>query len=150
MILDRRENALQYLGLSSRMDMALHFVHDMKPEQLAAGSKIQLDGDKVFYSVSEVTLSQKPPRFEYHQQYIDIHIPVTGTEAIGLCSAATRPADTEFDASKDFGLFDGKAVNQVQVPAGWFCVCFPDDAHVPCTGEDGHAILKVIMKIQVR
>ena len=87
-------------------------------------------------------------RFEYHQEYIDIHLPVTGKEQIALCSAADKPADSTYDPERDFGEFDGKAVNTVTVPEGWFCVCFPDDAHVPGIGEEGHAIVKVVIKIK--
>lgn len=147
MILDRRENALRYLGLSKEMDTALHYVHDMRVGKLEAGVRTELDGERVFNVVSEVTLAQRPMNFEYHRRYIDIHLPVTGTELIALCPTSGKPDDATFDAEKDVGFFDGRAVNKVAVPAGWFCVCFPDDAHVPGIGEDGHAIVKVIVKV---
>lgn len=147
MILDKRENALRYLGLSKEMDTALHYVHDMEVSRLEAGVKTELDGSRVFATASEVTLAHRPMNFEYHKRYIDIHIPVTGTELIALCSASERPDDATFDAKKDIGFFDGHAVNRVTIPAGWFCVCFPDDAHVPGMGEDGHAIVKVVVKV---
>ena len=41
------------------------------------------------------------------------------------------------------------SVNTVQVPAGWFCLCFPDDAHVPCiSGAEEHAIVKLMLKVK--
>lgn len=147
MILDRCENALSYLGHSPALDLALCFVREQSPEKLAVGEKKELDGRRAFYSVSEIQLMDKPMRFEYHQKYIDIHLPLTGKEEIALCSAASRPEDTPFDAEKDIGFFDGTPVNTIVVPSGWFCLCMPDDAHVPCRGEEGRSILKAIVKI---
>lgn len=148
MILDKRSNAKNYLGINPEMDVALSFVAAMNPSQLAVNTRVELQGSDVFYSVGEPMLSQREMNFEFHQRYIDIHVPVTGTEEIALCPASTRPADTTFDVEKDAGFFPGKPVNVVKVPAGWFCVCFPDDAHVPCMSSDEHAIVKVVMKIR--
>ncbi|MDD3334460.1 MAG: YhcH/YjgK/YiaL family protein [Eubacteriales bacterium] len=148
MILDRWDKALCYLGISPELDMALRMLHDLTPQQLEVGKKIQLDSDKVFYSTNEITLSPRAPRFEFHQKYIDIHVPITGTETIALCAADSQPKDTPFDTEKDMGLFEGQPLYTVTVPAGWFCLCMPGDAHVPCMGEEGHAIVKMIVKVR--
>lgn len=148
MIIDRRENAPAYFGLSPEMDVALAFVRDMDPSRLETGSRHELDGENAFYMVSEVALKPKEMNFEYHKKYIDIHMPVTGRERIAICSASVRAGDAEFSAEKDCGFFDAEAVNVVTVPEGWFCVCFPDDAHVPGMGEDGKSIVKIVVKIR--
>ena len=125
MILDRWENALRYLGLSPEMDVALRFLSGLTPGQLAVNTRVELQGSDVF------------------------HVPITGTERIALCSASARPADTAFDVEKDIGFFPGRAVNTVRVPIGWFCICFPDDAHVPClSGPEEHAIVKLVLKVR--
>ncbi len=150
MILDKRENATVYLGISKELDSALRFVGSLAPEQLAVNTRVELSGDDVFYSVGEPVLMQRPMRFEFHRRYIDIHVPITGTERISLCPAGSRSADTPFDAAKDIGFFEGTAVNTVDVPSGWFCLCFPDDAHVPCmnAGAEERAIVKVVVKVK--
>ena len=77
------------------------------------------------------------------------YVPVTGEERIALCPASSRPADTPFDSEKDIGFFPGRATNTVRIPAGWFCVCFPEDAHVPCLSDaEEHAIVKLVLKVR--
>ncbi len=147
MILDRRENALQYLGMSRELDAALRFVAQLQPERLEVGARASLLGEDVYYSVGEPTLTHRDMTFEYHLRFADVHVPITGTERIALCPASTRPEDTAYDAQKDVGFFAGNAVNIVDVPAGWFCLCLPDDAHVPCMCKsEERAILKVVVK----
>ena len=94
MILDQWENALRYLGISPELDTALRFLSALTPGQLAVGSRVELQGTDVFYTVSEPTLSACPMTFEFHRRYTDIHVPVTGEERIALCPASSRPADT--------------------------------------------------------
>ena len=110
----------------------------------------ELDGSDVFYSVGEPMLTHREMNFEHHKRYIDIHVPVTGTERIALCPAASRPQDAAFDEEKDIGFFPGRKVNAVDVPAGWFCMCFPDDAHVPgmISAGESHAIVKVVVNVR--
>lgn len=151
MILDQWENALHYLGISPELDTALRFLSTLSPGQLAVNTRVELQGKKVFYTVSESLLAARPMNFEFHRRYIDIHVPVTGTERIALCPASSRPADTPFDAEKDIGFFPGRAVNTVKVPSGWFCLCFPEDAHVPClSGAEERAIVKLVLKVRAR
>ena len=115
----------------------------------AVGSRVELQGTDVFYTVSEPTLSARPMTFEFHRRYTDIHVPVTGEERIALCPASSRPADTPFDSEKDIGFFPGRSINTVRIPAGWFCVCFPEDAHVPCLSDaEEHAIVKLVLKVR--
>ena len=146
MILDKCQNALCYLGISPQMDAALRFIAAMEPERLEAGSRVELMGDAAYYTVGEPVFCPKPMRFEHHRRYIDIHVPVTRAEQIALCPAIEP--DDGFDEEKDVGFFAGEPVNTVVVPAGWFCVCFAQDAHVPCIGEDERAALKVVVKVR--
>lgn len=149
MILDKWENAAAYLGISPQLDTALRFLSTLSPAKLAVNTRVELCGSDVFYSVGEPVLTARAMNFEFHKRYIDIHVPVTGTERIALCPAASRPEDTPFDEAKDIGFFCGGAVNTVEVPAGWFCLCLPDDAHVPCmSGGEDHAIVKVVIKVK--
>ena len=148
MIFDKRENARLYMGISKELDIALGFVEGLAPERLAVNTRTELCGADVFYSVSEPMLTARAMNFEFHRRYVDIHVPITGEETIALCSAASRPADTEFDAEKDIGFFPGTPVHTVTIPEGWFLVCFADDAHVPCIAAEEHAIVKVIVKVK--
>ena len=149
MILDKWENALCYLGISPEMDAALRHVAALSPGSLNPGDHVELMGERAYANVSQVTLWPKPLNFEFHRQYADIHVPLTGTERIALCPAANCPAGIPFDAEKDCALFPGEAVNVAEVPTGWFLVCFPQDAHVPCMGAREQTIVKAVYKVRV-
>lgn len=120
MILDQWENALRYLGISPELDIALRFLSSLTPGQLAVGSRVELQGTDVFYTVSEPTLSARPMTFEFHRRYADIHVPVTGEERIALCPASSRPADTPFDSEKDIGFFPAAPSTRSGFPPGGF------------------------------
>ncbi|MEG0269097.1 MAG: YhcH/YjgK/YiaL family protein [Clostridia bacterium] len=148
MILDQCENALSYLGMNPELDIALRFLKQLKPAQLAVDTRAELSGKDVFYFVNEPTLTPKELNFEFHRRYMDIHVPLSGTEEIAICAAAQQPGDTAFDAEKDIGFFHGEPASMVSVKSGWFCLCFPHDAHVPCMAKQEHSIVKMVMKVK--
>lgn len=149
MILDQWENALRYLGISPELDTALRFLSSLTPGQLAVGSRVELQGTDVFYTVSEPTLSARPMTFEFHRRYTDIHVPVTGEERIALCPRRPVPPTPPLTAKRTSVSSPGRAINTVRIPAGWFCICFPEDAHVPCLSDaEEHAIVKLVLKVR--
>lgn len=147
MILDRISSWCSYLGISPALDAALTFLSQMDPGAMTPGPTVELDGRTLFYTVQSAVLHDAPPRFEHHRRYADIHVPLDQTEEIVLCDSADIPADDGFDSDRDIGFFTAPSVNRVRVPAGWFCVCFPQDAHAPCltTGAD-KPFRKIIVK----
>jgi biofilm protein TabA len=152
MILDRISNWKTYLGLMDTLDTALRFLGNNPLNSLPAGQHGALDGKRVYYTVNDSPIRETYHWFEYHQTYIDVHVPLTATERIAICSTAGRPEGTVFNASKDSGLFSAAAVNQLSVPVGWFCICFPDNAHAPClashTEDSGNVLRKLIVKAE--
>ena len=51
------------------------------------------------------------------------------------------------DEERDFGLFCGEETTVVTVPVGWFCVCFPWDAHEPVIGDENVILRKLVFKV---
>ena len=150
MILDQLSNWENYLGLTDTLDMALRFLGSIPLYAFEVDRHGALDGKRLFYAVSESPLREAYHQFEYHRAYIDIHVPLTMMECIAVCSAADRPAAIAFSAEKDCGLFSAPAVNQLSVPVGWFCICFPGDAHAPCLAGRPEDVGKVLRKLIVK
>jgi biofilm protein TabA len=150
MILDQIANWKRYLGLMCTLDTALGFLGNNPLNAMTAGQAGALDGKRVYYTVNDVSLRETFHQFEYHRAYVDVHVPLSGLERIAVCSATDRPENSVFDESKDCGLFAATVVNQISVPVGWFCICFPGDAHAPCLAGQPEDVGKVLQKLIVK
>jgi len=113
----------------------------------ASSSIIELDGSNLLFSVHEYQgKTKEDAKMEAHQTYIDIQIPILGTErmgwlAIDKCSKVLSPYDSE----KDLIFFNNSASSYFQVSPGDFVVFFPEDGHAPGIGigEFKKAVIKV-------
>lgn len=145
MILDRIAHAENYLGINGELDKALHALVKLDFTQpMPARTEIS----KVsYYTCTENRLLPRRHRFEFHRRYIDIHVPVNAGEQIALCAADLAPENADFDEERDFGLFCGEETAVVTVPVGWFCVCFPWDAHEPVIGDENVILRKLVFKV---
>ena len=148
MILDRFENLKTYLGLTPALDRVIEALSAMDlTAELPAKANFN---EESRFTVSEINYKAQSGQFEYHRAYIDIHLPINGGEQMGIASTAANVSDeAAFDAANDCGFFNAPAVNTITVPAGWFCICFPDDAHEPSIGEVGKSYRKMVCKIPV-
>lgn len=145
MILDRIANAKTYLGISAELDKALLALTELDlSKPLPERTEIT---ETIFCNYSERNLLPRRHSFEFHRKYIDIHVPMNATEQIAICATASAPQGTDFNLDKDFGLFPAEDVTVVNVPAGWFCICFPEDAHEPLIGDESVVIRKAVFKV---
>ena len=56
----------------------------------------------------------------------------------------------EYDAEGDYLLADGKPQAIVDLNAGYFCVCLPNDVHMPMVADGQPAkITKAIYKVRL-
>ncbi len=132
--------------------MAQDFIasHDLK--SLAPGKHV-IDGDNLWVNI--VDGAQKDTataRYEVHDDYIDIQIPLSGSESFGVKprSACTRP-DGLINREKDILFFDDpiQASEIVPVSPGEQITFGPDTAHAPQIGLPGTTVLKAIFKVRV-
>lgn len=145
MILDRLANAKNYLGISTELDTALTALTELDlSKPMPERTEIS---ETSYYSYSERNLLPRRHSFEFHRKYIDIHVPMNVTEQIAICATDSAPQGTDFNLEKDFGFFHAEDVAVVNVPAGWFCICFPEDAHEPLIGDESTVIRKLVFKV---
>lgn len=149
MILDKFENMKNYFGYSPAMDNALYMISKLNMENCVAGTRLDIC-EGAYVKIMNAECKPRDPSFEYHKDYIDIHAPLEGEEKIALVSIDKKPADASYDAAKDAGRFMAEADNTVTVPAGWFCITFPEDGHLACLGDEPHVVKKAVGKVHIR
>lgn len=150
MILDKLENADLYYESVPGLERFMQFFNDNDLEELPA-CKIKLDGDDLYVNILDFTgKKEKDCRLETHKDYIDIQIPLTGSETMGWKSQDDcQDIINEYDEGKDVEIYGDTPATHITVPAGHFVVFFPSDAHQPGIA-DGKKYRKIIVKTRVQ
>ncbi len=145
MILCRIGDADTYSAISKPFAHALRWLAAFDPDSFAAG-ELNI-GEGVIVKFEEPALRpREAATLETHRQFIDIHVPVKGTEIIGWAPAATlRHERTAYDADRDIAFWGDAAHSLLHVKVGQMAVFFPADAHAPNIGLGNHR--KLCIKI---
>lgn len=148
MILDCLDNAEAYVDLNPYFMRAFKFLRRPGLADLPEG-RHEVDGDKV-YAVVAKGKGRKPEEalLETHDHYIDIQFVLSGTDTVGW--KARKDLGPEVEASdprKDVAFYEDAPTAWSIIGPGQFGIYFPEDGHMPMTGEcEMH---KVIMKVAV-
>jgi len=146
-ILDRLENAKRYAGVHAGVAKGLEWLATHEVMQLPAG-KHPVDGDRMYLNVVRAPgKGQSKAALETHHRYIDIQYSVVGTDLIGWRPAPTCTMNKGYDSNRDLEFHDDAPVAWTAIPAGYFAIYFPEDAHAPM-GTDGQ-VHKVVVKVAV-
>lgn len=150
MIVDRVSRLERYLGLHPNLDTAIRYIRGTNLDALPLG-RTEIDADRVFVNVLCKDSAPAPGReYEYHKHYIDLHLDVSGTEAIAI--SLSTPEDLgPFDEESDGGLCTVEDPGQV-FPLGkdFFAIAFPWEPHLPLIStNEPEQIHKCIFKVRV-
>jgi YhcH/YjgK/YiaL family protein len=100
-----------------------------------------------------VLLTSKPESecvFEAHQQYLDVHYILEGTEGIATASTYNLQVEKHYDDKADVAFYKGDADGTYYLAPGNFMICWPTDAHkVAIMKNSPVAIKKIVFKIKV-
>lgn len=148
MILDTLANADRYSALHPRFAHAFEFLRGTDLLALAPG-RYEVQGEQIF-----VIIENRPGRtraeakLECHRRCIDIQLVLEGVDEMGwmLRAQCVDPA-TDYDAVRDIRFFNDAPAGWIAVPAGAFCIFFPEDAHAPLVSSG--AIRKAVVKVAV-
>ena len=141
--------AAKYEGMHSRFAKAFEFMRRPDLGDLKCG-RYEIDGTNCWAMVSDVTL--KPfadeNQYEAHRAFIDIHVPISGCETIGV----TKPEPkvfADFNVKDDYVLFKAKGEPWTLKP-GEFAIFFPEKgAHAPGLSSDAsRKIRKLVIKVR--
>ena len=153
MIYDKISNADLYMGMSENLDTALRHIKANDFSDSVKGRN-NVNGDDVYYNfVTEGdTVAEDQTSYEAHRQYIDIHVDVKGSEIVNIANIDAIQATTEYDAAGDYFLLKGQPEAVIKLKPGYFCACFPEDAHMPMVAQNGKSnkITKAIYKVKIK
>ena len=150
MILDSMRSFQRYSGLNrevwAKISDFLSGISGTVPE----ASSTQLDGDRLIANVVHTeTKAPELGKYELHRRYIDIHLPLRGSETIICrCDSCDLKQIGSFDEANDYVLFEPAPGLPVYLEPGYFLRLYPGEAHHVLTG-DGSQIVKVIIKIDI-
>lgn len=121
-----------------------------QPHTLPAG-KYPIQGDSVFFSVVEGhTRLLEEQRPEFHRQYIDIHIVLTGEEVIGAgVTGLPLELSEPFNGAYDLGFCERIASETlIHLQPEELAIVFPLELHRPmCALTTPAALRKIVVKI---
>lgn len=147
MVIDRLENLDKYVSLNPLFAQAIDFLKSNDLNALEIG-KIELNGKDLYVNVAQTKPKNKEEaKLETHIDFIDIQVPLSGTEIMGYTAAKDcTPANAPYSAEKDITFYEGLAENYIAVKPGMFVIFFPQDGHGPGITPDG--VKKIIVKVK--
>ena len=127
---------------------ALRFIEETDLTALPAGKHV-IDGDHLWVNIVDSPMKTvEQARYEVHDRYIDIQVPLSKDESFGVKPRreCVEP-DGEFNTEKDILFYKDKDWTTITVKVGEAITFDPDTAHAPLIGEG--EIRKAIFKVEV-
>ena len=144
MIIDTIDHLEKYASLNPLFAQAIEYLKTTDLNSLEVG-KIELKGCDLVVNVAETKPKTKEEaKLETHNKFIDIQIPLSGTEIMGYTPGDALP-QAEYNAEKDITFFPGLSQDYFAVKPGMFAIFFPQDGHAPGISETG--VKKIIVKV---
>ena len=131
MVVDTLENLEKYASLNPLFAQAIEFLksHDLQAMEIG---KTELKGKDLLVNIAQTKPKTKEEaKLETHRDFIDIQIPLSGTEIMG------------YTAAKDCIPVDA---TYITVKPGMLAIFFPQDGHAPGITPEG--VKKVIVKVK--
>ena len=150
MIIDTIENAEKYFCNHPLFAKAFEYIQKQNLETIEPGN-YEIDGDQLKVIVSAKpgkTKEESTPKFECHDQHIDIQLCINGKEQIGWKPRqnCTQPRG-EYSSEKDVLFFNDAPDMYFQLTNNQFAIFFPEDVHAPMIGEG--EIKKMVIKVKI-
>lgn len=146
MVVDTLDNLLSYVSLHPRFELAFDFIRQLDFSKLKPG-RIVVDDD-IYINVDEVPLRPlEGARYETHDDYIDIQIPITADEMIAYAERSALGTPVEVHKDRDIAFYDAPLSTRIDLRVGYFAIFFPQDGHMPIIGEG--ITKKIVVKVRV-
>jgi biofilm protein TabA len=147
MIVDHLSNLSFYLSIHPLIAIIDPFMKNKAYQTLALGSHwLQEPKLRVIKETNQGKGNFKGT-LEIHRKHIDIQIALNQPDRIGYRSLLhCNEPQASFDPSLDIQFFNDRPDMWIDLPKGYFCMLFPQDAHAPLSTEG--EIEKIIFKLQ--
>ena len=148
MVLDSLANSAHYEALNPYFKMAFDYIKKTDWTTVEPG-KILLDGKNCFINViNQAGKTPEAAKFETHNNYLDIQIPLDGTELMGIIPTdELKLPDAPYNPEKDITKYSDKTDCFIMVKPMHFAIFWPWDGHQPCVGEGNWK--KLVVKIKL-
>lgn len=148
MVLDSLENSARYESLHPLFKQAFDYIKQTDWSKVEPG-KIELDGRNMFINYMEQKgKTVEEAKFETHNDYLDIQVPLTGSETMGFIPTCDlRQPDAPYNPDKDITKYSDKSDCLITLQPRHFAVFWPWDGHQPCIGEGTWR--KLVVKIKL-
>ena len=147
MIIDKLENIGMYASVNPLFAQAIEFLKSTDLNAHELGKVVLKEGELFVNFAAARPKTKDDAKIETHNNFIEIQIPLTGTELMGYMPR-TDLAEAEYNAEKDVTFYPGHATDYLTVKPGMFAIFFPEDAHAP--GVTEVELKKVIVKVRVK
>lgn len=138
-----------YFGLSKNLDKALEYLQKNSLDCLGMGRN-EVDGEQVYINRFGYTTARASElTFEAHEEYVDIHVLLSGEERIDIANIDDL---TEFEADKatDYIGYKGKEQITVAMTCADILVVFPKEAHrVKVQLAEPTKVEKAVFKVKI-
>ncbi len=135
--------------LPEELREAIEYIKSHVSDETAKG-KHAIDGDRLFYLISEDTTEPgELRRAEYHARYLDIQIVLKGQEGMTFSTQPAGVPETDWLADKDIA-FIGQGIDEktVILNEGDFVVFYPGEVHKPlCAVGAPTQVRKAVVKL---
>ena len=153
MIIAKRKDAKDYLGISPMLDRALDLLSDEFLNTVGTET-VYLDEKKLYATLNLFTTQPDEQLFfEAHKDYLDIHVVLSGEERMDIADTATLTLnEAASKPANDFYAYADKdpAHQSIILRNGDFLVAFPADAHRVKGQVSGPTdVRKVVFKIKL-
>ena len=147
MIIDTLDHLGRYTGLHPLFPQIARYLKTADLNAVGAGTKVELKGEELVVNFSQTEpKTREEARLETHERYIDIQIPLSGTETIGYTPRANLPGSV-YDPAGDIAFYEGEAESYLCVKPGMFVIFWPEDGHAPAIS--GQRVKKIVVKVLV-
>ena len=113
--------------------------------------RMQLDDD--LFSIEQVYKTKPITEciYEAHQQYIDVHYILDGTEMISVANTKELTMDKSYDRKNDYALYRHPIqASSLILSKGDIGIFFPNDAHMTSVEANKNStIIKTVVKIPI-
>ncbi len=151
MIFDHLHNAGIYANLHFGLKTGLSLLTDSAIMSLPDGRHL-IDGERLIAMPQRyATRLASVSKWESHRRYIDIQYIVQGEELMGWANTSLLRVSEAYDPARDVAFHEGTG-SMVQVPAGYFAIFYPEDAHMPCLAVNDRPspVRKIVLKVAVQ
>lgn len=147
MILSQIHETARYDNLAPALGRALAWLRAFDPSTFAKGT-LDLGAGIIAKCEEPSLMAREHAALEAHRRYIDIHVPLKGTETIGWAPLEGLKYERQpYDPDRDIAFFGDGAHSLLHVKPGQCAIFFPEDAHAPCIGLGTHR--KICIKIPI-